>query len=208
MAIYNDAKWLPQPPKFRHGAQNVAFNDRSLMPSVRRGTKASGTPREDGLVYLEQHPTDPNRVVAYYSDEMGTTVTPREMSRAEYDRLIGNMSDADKAQLASYAEHYQDKILDVRLEREYDRLTDLGKQHQQLQIQLNQLNNLPQAQKNQQTIAQGTRLQNQMKELDKQAQNIAGQLQRAQNLKNANGIMAIYNDAKWLPQPPKFRPHQ
>ncbi len=41
--------------KIRDQGNAVAFNDRSLMPSVRRGTKASDTPREDGLVYLEQH---------------------------------------------------------------------------------------------------------------------------------------------------------
>lgn len=111
-----------------------AYNSRSLTPRApKNGGSGAIKYRNDGLVYIEEHPTDPTKAVFYYADDMGRVNTAKEMPMDAYDGLMGQMSQADKDMLGRIAQSYESEINALRVDREYDRLTDLAKEITRLQ---------------------------------------------------------------------------
>lgn len=108
----------------------VSYNNRSLMPKTPKGKGAQGPVqyRSDGLVYMEEHPTDPTKAVFYYSDDMGRVNTVKEVPMGTYEAMMSKMSNADKTMLNRIADSYQKEINALRVTREHDRLTDLAKE--------------------------------------------------------------------------------
>ena len=106
----------------------VRYNERSLMPQTKTKLEKGQFPdREDGLVYMEQHASNPQEVVMYYADDFGN-VTAKRVPRAEYESTVSKMSETDKAVLNRRAELHKSEIDAVRQEREYDRLTGMQRQ--------------------------------------------------------------------------------
>ncbi len=113
-----------------------SYNNRSLTPRVPKGQQTGSIQyRIDGLVYIEEHATDPGKVVFYYADDMGKVNTAREMPRSAYEDLMKGMSEADQAMLGRIAGSYQSEINALRAEREYDRLDAIAKELTRLRAQ-------------------------------------------------------------------------
>lgn len=75
----------------------------------------------------------------YYTDKGGHSVTAREVTRAEYEQVIGTMSEADKAGLNQAAQLFAKDISKIRLEREYERLYKLGEELENAANRLDQI---------------------------------------------------------------------
>lgn len=104
------------------------YAERSLMPKPSGEQVGHYVARSDNLVYVEAHPTDPAKAVFYYADDMGSVVTPQEVSMAQYEALMNSMSAAEKNMFARGQSVYSDVIASARTTREYNRLDDLARQ--------------------------------------------------------------------------------
>lgn len=172
-------------------ARPLGLSERSLMPTARGNVKPSAA-REDGLVYMEAHPTDPNRAVLYYADETGSRVTAREVSRGEYKALVNAMSDADKAALNRASAAMADSIKSARLEREYDRLEALGRKVRELNAQKAQITASGKATPDE--LARVRRLDAEIKSADAQAQRVIQDIARETGLRQTS-VRPVYQTA-------------
>jgi hypothetical protein len=116
--------------------QAALYGDRSLMPKTQTQLKKGQFPdREDGLVYIEQHPSNPQQVVMYYADDFGK-VTSKSVPKSKYEELVGKMSETDKAILNRRAELHRSKIDALREDNELNRLTGMQKRINEIDREL------------------------------------------------------------------------
>ena len=116
------------------------YQERSLMPKTQTQLKKGQFPdREDGLVYIEQHPSNPQQVVMYYADDFGR-VTSKSVPKSKYEELVGKMSETDKAILNRRAELHRSEIDALRENNELDRLTGMQKRINEIDRELEKAN--------------------------------------------------------------------
>ncbi len=141
--VINASAELPPAPKAPKPAGPVRYADRSLMPNTSsplpKGTMAD---RADGLVYVEKHPSNPNKAVFYYADDFGN-VKAVEKNMSDYDKMLSTMNDTDKAVLNKRGQMFSKEVDKIRHEREYDNVIALQKRVNEIDQRVAYLNANP-----------------------------------------------------------------
>ncbi|WP_458402364.1 hypothetical protein [Candidatus Avelusimicrobium sp.] len=162
---YEDTKKVVATATGKH----TAYHKRSLTPKAsRNASQTQFTPRKDGLVYMEEHATDPSKAVFYYADDMGQISRIEEVPMSHYDDFIDGLSRADKDVLARSAEVYGDAVSAARKEREFERLESLGNQIRDLRTQRQDITGSGVVDRN--NLAQASKIDKKIAELQKEAE--------------------------------------